>query len=272
MPISKNTPCPCGSGKKFKRCCYLKKKKGLSDRIQKPKSAKHSHIIVLACILIVLAGSIAYINSLSGVFVFDDTLQITDNPDIRNLAEPAQYLGNTRRPVLYASLAINYALGKLDPFGYHLMNLIIHLGSGIFLFGLILITVKHLPGHEPLKNEAVLFACLTATLWTVHPLHTQSVTYVIQRAESLMGLFFLMTLFFSVLMMTLQKKYWGLAAFVCTILGGLTKEVMVVVPLIVLLYDRCFISPSFSKALKRHLLLYLCYLACRYPLAHNRGR
>jgi len=101
-----------------------------------------------------------------------------------------------------------------------------------------------------------------ALLWTVHPLQTAAVTYVVQRAESLMGLFFLLTLWCFIRACEpgapLRWRWWGIAS---CLAGMATKEVMAVAPLIVLLYDRTFVAGSFRAAWRERRGLHLALAA-----------
>jgi protein O-mannosyl-transferase len=216
--------------------------------------------VFLCAGLIVVAGIAAYHNSFHGPFIFDDTYAIPENPSIRRISElgavlapPHEAATAQGRPVLNLSLAINYAFGGLDPAGYHVGNLLIHIGAGLALFGIVRRTLL-LPLMKPRFGEAALpLALATAAVWTVHPLQTEAVTYTIQRAESLMGLFYLLTLYFYIRgVQSVAKTAWWSAAVASCLLGMGTKEVMVSAPVMVLLYDRTFVSDSFKEALRRH--------------------
>jgi hypothetical protein len=85
--------------------------------------------------------------------------------------------------------------GGLSVRGYHAVNLLIHICAGLALLGIVRRTLL-LPGLRHRYGEAALpLAAFAALLWTLHPLQTESVTYISQRAESLMGLFYLLTLY-----------------------------------------------------------------------------
>src|SRR5437870_3823031 len=100
-------------------------------------------------------------------------------------------------------------------------------------------------------------AAAVAAIWLVHPLQTERVTYVIQRAEALMGLFFLLTLYFLVRgALSPRRKAWYLAAVLACVLGMGSKEVMSVAPLVALLYDRVFLSSSFKTLIRERWKLY----------------
>lgn len=199
-------------------------------------------------VLIVLAGVLAYANSLSAPFIFDDIDAIRENPTIRALgsawAPPHEGSGVDSRPVVNLSLALNYAVGGLEVRGYHTANLAIHLLAGLALFGVVRRTLA-LTG----ESAATSLALVAALLWTLHPLQTESVTAVIQRTESLMGLFYLSTLYgFIRAVADPGGRGWQVFSVVACLLGMGTKEVMVSAPLLVLLYDRTFVAGTFRSA------------------------
>ena len=146
----------------------------------------------LAALLIVCVGTLFYLDSFQGAFIYDERNFITNNPAIRRVWPPWQVLLapiNVNRPLIGLSNAINYAISGLDPWSYHALNLIIHLLAALALFGV----VRRTLGAEALARRfgksSTALALAVALIWMVHPLQTQSVTYVIQRCESLMGMF-----------------------------------------------------------------------------------
>jgi tetratricopeptide (TPR) repeat protein len=220
---------------------------------------------VLAVSLIALATLAAFGNSFAGPFLFDDGGAISDNPTIRQLwplwkplCPPIGGQTVTGRPLLNLSLAINYAVGGFRVWGYHATNLAIHLVAALLLFGVLRRTLL-LPA---LRNQwgaaATPFALATALLWAIHPLQTESVTYIVQRAESLVGLFYLLTLYCFIRGADTPRAIWWYAGAVLACLMGMaSKEVMVSAPLMVLLYDRTFLAGSFRDAWRRRYGLYL---------------
>lgn len=222
-----------------------------------------------------LAGLLAYANSLSAPFIFDDIDAIRENPTIRTLqgalSPPHDGAGVDSRPVVNLSFAINYAFGGLNVAGYHATNLAIHLLAGLALFGIVRRTLLGsnpvgrglrcppdtlgLPGggrsRRPTDRaaDATPLALVAALLWTLHPLQTESVTVVTQRTESLMGLFYLLTLYaFIRATENPGQSRWLIFSVAACLLGMGTKEVMVTAPLLVLLYDRTFIAGGFRAA------------------------
>ena len=207
-----------------------------------------------AVLMIATAGVVAYLNAFATPFVFDDEPSILANPSIRSFAHawsPPVNGGITvaGRPLLNFSFAVNYAISGTDPWSYHIANLLVHLMAGVLLFVVVRRTLVRPALAAKFGPHAFEIALLAALLWTVHPLQTESVTYVVQRAESLMGMFFLLTLWcFIRASEEGAARHWRWGAVLACGAGMATKEVMVVAPLIVLLYDRTFVAGSFRAA------------------------
>ena len=185
------------------------------------------------------------------------TTSIAGNATIRHLATavwPPAGATVSGRPVLNLSLAANYAVSGLSVWSYHALNLAIHVLAAWTLFGIVRRTLelRRLPGAA-----SVAFCC--ALLWSLHPLLTESVTYVIQRAESLMGLFYLLTLYCFIRGAAAGpavRRLWYVLSGLACLLGMATKEVMVTAPIVVLLYDRTFVAGSLRGALRQRRGLY----------------
>ncbi len=235
-------------------------------------------------VVVVAAGLLAYCNSFTGPFTFDDESSIRGNPTIRHLWPIWQVLSPSAvatvggRPVLNFSLALNYAFGGMSVQGYHALNLAIHILAALTLFGIVRRTLLQPALRERFGTAANEFALAVAVLWIVHPLQTEAVTYVSQRAESLMGLFYLLTLYCFILGAESPRAgLWFTLSIVVCLLGMATKEVMVTAPLMVLLYDRTFVAGSFRAAWTRRRGLYLglggTWLLLGYLTAglHQRG-
>ena len=202
----------------------------------------------LTAVALALAGLAAYAHSLSGPLVFDDLQNIRDNPSIRSLTppwpalSPPEIAGVGGRPLFNLSFALNYAMGGLSVRGYHLGNLGLHLIAGLLLFGIVRRTA------ENRVAAPTLLAFSVALLWLLHPLQTEAVTYLTQRTEVMMGMFYLATLYAFI---RSQGTTWLTLSVLFCFCGMASKEVMVTAPLMVLLYDRLFIAGSFRAALRR---------------------
>lgn len=178
--------------------------------------------------IIVLAVLCVYANSFSGAFVFDDTKNIVENHAIRSFRTS---ITNPSRPLVQLTFFLNYRLDGLRPAGYHLFNTIVHALAAIVFFAVVCRTLGAM-GFEPERSMGL--ALISALFWAIHPLNTESVTYISQRGESLMGLFYLLTLYWSIRHME-ESRWWfaALAIGFCA-LGMATKEVMITAPLAVL--------------------------------------
>ena len=254
-----------------------------------PGSAGGWPVLAVAAVLI-LAALGAYWNSFNVPFLLDDNLSIGDNSSIRHLGRigdvlsPPPAASTAARPLLNLTLALNFAGSGLSVRGYHVVNLLIHICAGLTLLGIVRRTLL-LPGLRDRYGEAALpLAAFAALLWTLHPLQTESVTYISQRAESLMGLFYLLTLYGFVRSVRSDftednegneapgivhgsslaplpsvknpgskpgakaNKSWLVLSVAACFCGMATKQVMVTAPVLVLLYDRSFVSGSFRGA------------------------
>ena len=209
--------------------------------------------------LLALVGVLVFSNSLEGPFIFDDDLHIVDNPVITDLW-PLSPILKDPRPVVSLTLAINYSLGPgFDVRTYHLFNLAIHILAAITLYALVRHTLLLPKWSRRFDEIAPWLAFSAAVMWMVHPLVTQAVNYIVQRAESMMALFYLLTLYFALrsFSATAGKAYWYAAAIVACGLGMGCKQVMVSAPLVVLIFDRTFAAGSFAAALRQRAALYI---------------
>ena len=226
-------------------------------------------------LLVVAAGLLAYHNSFTSPFVFDDESSIQQNPTIRHLwpiwqaLSPPPRGGVGGRPLINLSLAFNYAFGGTAVRGYHALNLAVHILAGLTLLGIVRRTLLQPSLRERFGAVADELALATALLWTVHPLQTESVTCIIQRSESIMGLFYLLTLYCFIRGAESQRPgLWPSLAVAACLLGMLSKEVMVTAPVMALLYDRTFVSGTFREAWRRRRLLYLALASTWIPLGY----
>ena len=253
----------------------------------------------LALALLALAVAAAYAGSFAGAFVYDDVPAILENPTIRHLgrlgevlAPPGDQAGTVGgRPVVNLSLALNVAISGTAPWSYHAFNLAVHLAAAALLFGIVARTLD-LPavrGERPWpEKDRIAVAFAVAILWALHPLQTEAVTYVVQRAESLMGMLYLLTVYCFVRGAGAGVSEpgrpaagpgpaaWFVLAWLACLLGMATKEVMVTAPVLALLYDRTFLAGSFREAWRRrrgiHLALASTWVLLAVLVAGTGGR
>ncbi len=220
---------------------------------------------LLAAGLIVLVTAAAFSSSFKSVFVYDDSTAIVENPTIRQLwpiwkplCPSRTCVGVGGRPLLNLSLAINYAISGYGVWSYHVVNLAIHILAAPLLFGIVRRTLLLPIMRDRWGAAALPLGFVIALLWAVHPLQTESVTYIVQRAESLMGLFYLLTLYCFIRGAGSARGVdWYVGSVLACLSGMAVKEVMISAPLIVLLYDRTFCAGSFRGALRHRYGYYL---------------
>ena len=156
----------------------------------------------LAIIFLVLASSLVYLNSLNAPFIFDENTKIVKNPDIRKLSGIASklvypysknkdqiYRNDPSRPLVYLTYAVNYHYGKLNTFGYHVFNVLLHALNAVlaFLFFSMILSAVF-------RKDAVGPPLIAALLFAVHPINTSAVNYVMGRSDLMSTAFYLLSI------------------------------------------------------------------------------
>ncbi|UCH22470.1 MAG: tetratricopeptide repeat protein [Deltaproteobacteria bacterium] len=213
-----------------------------------------------------------YANTLESPFIFDDEGRIEENPHIRlthlspkELAA-AGFNSSKSRPIAFISFALNYYFHQYNPVGYHLVNISLHILTGFILY-LFLNTTLKISGPRSPGNHPELIAFLTALIWLVHPVQTQSVTYIVQRMNGLAAMFFILSFWFYVkgrLVATGHTRWLWFAGSVLTWLVSLgCKQITVTLPFLVYLYEWYFFQNLskdwFKRSLKYVLLIFLLF-------------
>lgn len=211
----------------------------------------------LGCVvLLMLITLLAYGNTVGEPFVFDDEAGIVDNRMIRQVYPIGRFLDSSQ-PLTDFTFALNYAYGGLATPGYHSVNLAIHLLAGLILFGLIRRTMclSRISEHWRVRADAV--ALIASAAWLVHPLQTESVTYLVQRSESLMGMLYLLALYAAARASNSSRRAaWFVLAVVACAAAMASKSVAVTAPVVIVLYDRTFLFDSWRTAIKSRWPLY----------------
>ncbi|HVU33122.1 MAG TPA: tetratricopeptide repeat protein [Opitutaceae bacterium] len=235
---------------------------------------------LVAGVTIAIVGLAVYANGLGGPFVYDDIPAITENPTLRawwrldHVFVPPANTTVSGRPVLNLSLALNYAVSGSAVWSYHVLNVVIHVAAALALFGVLRRLLGRSAVLAPAPSAgrargwcaATSLAFAVALLWAVHPLATEAVNYVVQRAESLMSLFLLLTLYCFLRGTEAEQRggkgaRWYGAAVASCVLGMATKENMAAVPVLVFLLDRTFVSGTWREAWRRHGRIHLTLAA-----------
>jgi tetratricopeptide (TPR) repeat protein len=208
-----------------------------------------SSFLLLVRVSIVAAGLLAFSNGFNGRFFLDDTKVIIENARLRHLLPGAAGEWVGPRALVDLTFAFNYATGKLNPADYHAVNLLSHLIAGLLLFGLVRRTMALDSSPDRIRLAAVPVAWIAALTWVVHPLAGAAVQYVCQRYELLAGLCALLTLYAVVRAATpgARRTLWQVVAVAACLAGMSCKETMVVIPPMVLAFDRIFLGASWRE-------------------------
>jgi tetratricopeptide (TPR) repeat protein len=227
----------------------VNKTEDFSSQHDSPFSFRLFKIYVLPLLAISLMSFVVYSNTLYGKFIYDDleiinikAIEINHLSQIIDIIFPDSSQDISRR-IGIVSFALNYYFGGLKPFGYHLVNIIIHSLTGFVLFLLIYRTLQQNSSDKSCPTPAYIVAFSGALLWLVHPVQTQAVAYITQRFASMCSLFFLLSLLLYIegrLSQGNKKIVLFSLSLVSAFLALGTKETAATLPLIILLYELFF--------------------------------
>ncbi len=228
--------------------------------------------------VIVIWSLVIFFNSLGGQFVFDDESVVQNNPSITSLSNIPKFftadegfhkvIGKYYRPLVSAAYTIDYAIWGQNPAGYHVTNLMIHIICSILLLLILSFLFRE-------YKYSMLFALLASLIFASHAVHTECVSWISGRTDSLVTLFFFAAFYFYIWFDVSKKKshlYLSLAMY---LLGLLSKEMIITMPVIILLYDfvyRKYTGSYLKKNLKTYIWFFgltLFYLVLRYFLLKN---
>ncbi len=237
----------------------------------KPYGSGRSRKRILAILVIAVATVLAYSNTFDASFHLDDLKNIVRNESLRDLRRLWPPSGN--RWIGFLSFALNYRFGGLEVFGYHLVNLLVHVCNGLLVLWLAAITLRtpalRRAGAGPLVRGYLPLAA--GLLFALHPVQTQAVTYIVQRFASLATLLFLLSLvLYSQARLLLEdppSKRRGALLYCVAVLAAAgamkTKEISFTLPLVAAGYELMFFPPRRRRLL---LLVPLAATALLIPL------
>ena len=206
------------------------------------KTPKKTLYVILPFLILSILTWITYFNTLNNEFVFDDLILIQGNetlPFLKNIYNIITVNEHSYRPVRALSYAIDYHFSGLNPFSYHISNIVYHI---INCFLVYLITLSML------SNRATAF--FAAIIFAVHPIHTDSVTYIAGRRDILFTLFYLIGFYTFIKYRKSQRYYLLLFSMAAYLLSMGSKEMGVTLPAIFLIYDLINNLPHETKKLR----------------------
>ncbi len=189
-------------------------------------------------LLIVSVTLLVYLNSLSGVFQFDDYNVIVNNPAVHGWSQWWRGVGGIR-PLLKLSYALNWTSG-FGLIGFHLFNVLVHVVNALLVYRLAQAVGRR--SFRPGSAEKAAF--IGALLFAIHPVQTEAITYISGRSSSLAACFYLASLLCYLQGHRRNGPTWPQAlSAIFFILALLTKEAAVTLPLALLLWELCFGEP-----------------------------
>ncbi len=225
---------------------------------------RNKRTIEVVCFLIftVIIFSL-YSNAINGPFIFDDWPNIFENEAIRlktfsptNLLKVAlENEKNRHRPVPMLSFAINYYIHQYNVAGYHIVNICIHIINGILLYYLLMTTLSFPVNSSRVRERALLISMVGAFIWLIHPIQTQSVSYITQRMNSMSALFFLLAMIFYTRARSVSKNniLWWSGVVISGVMGVLCKQNAAMLPVFIFLYEYFFFQNQQTKWLKKNI-------------------
>ncbi|MFN2425327.1 MAG: tetratricopeptide repeat protein [Candidatus Binatia bacterium] len=207
-------------------------------RTKRPQLSARAALWMLA---LVAATAAAYSSGLDTPFLLDDPINIAKNPRIQRPLDLGALLADPRA-VVTASLRWNFLAGGFEVGGYHMLNIVAHAATGLLVFALALVTLRLDVFDGRYESNAEDLAGVVALIFLLHPMQTESVTYVIQRAEvfaaaGLVGAL----LALAAMRERVCARPMAALAVVC-VFGAYSKPSFAVVPALMLVYDACVLS------------------------------
>lgn len=209
--------------------------------------------VVFSILLILSLLLCSYFNAFTPPFTLDDNHQILENKQIRDVTDlKSIHDCAPSRPLLMLSYAVNYHLGELHPFGYHLGNVLIHALVSILVF--IAATYLFVFFGKGLRPPALVFALVASFFFVLQPIFTEPTTYVSARSSSQSAFFYLLAFIFFIktirqghhLQNKIPKILFCISSLFFYLLSIATKEIGATLPLVLTLF--CLLLPKGQKA------------------------
>lgn len=218
--------------------------------------------LYLCLFLIIFVGFAIYSSSLNGQFIWDDDVLVKNNSYIKSWSNVDKLFAggistyfsgaglNFYRPLQMITYTADYSLWKLDIRGYHLTNILLHIGVALLIYFFINI----------LFSDAFL-ACLTSVFFVSHPVHTEAVSYISGRSDSLSALFMILCFIFYIKALHADNMVFNIIVVLSYICAILSRETSLILPILFLLYHY-----AFQKKIKLKIFFLILAISFLYVL------
>lgn len=212
-------------------------------------------------VVLATLSALFYYPSLHYNFQFDDIANITKYFDIRNNNFGGLFFSGTRW-ISYWLNSVYYKISKFDPFLYRCGNVLFHTTTGLLIFFFVFLVLSRLKKESFFKKNSVLIAFTTALLFLLHPVQTQTVSYVIQGELEGLAMLFIMSILVCFVVRSfsqdmIMRSILTILLFVLLAFSCGTKEIAIISPLLLLIVDWFFVSQGDLKLFKKQLPLHI---------------
>ncbi|MCX5886498.1 MAG: tetratricopeptide repeat protein [Proteobacteria bacterium] len=225
---------------KAKKKPLREEKRELEKKADVP--GRRRHAVALCLILVIAAG--VYANSLKGEFIWDDKDLILDNQYIKSWSSlpvvltkdffySSQDTGKIGyyRPLITLSYMLDYRLWRLNPVGYHMTNIIFHCSNSLLVYLIVFFL-----------SSSFTLSFLSSLLFAIHPIHTESVSWISGRTDVIAGFFFFASFFLYMYWVKIERWWWYMFSLVLFGFALLSKEMVMTLPALIMLYDYYFVA------------------------------
>lgn len=236
-----------------------------SNMINKPNNFFEKHTLYIYGVVIAILSFIIYSNSFQSSFHFDDIYYIINNDFIKELDHfnnLEYWFRVNQRPLPTWSFALNYNLHGLSVSGYHIVNLLLHLITGIVVFLLSKQILSFVYKETSDRKKYQIISLFIALVFISHPVQTQTVNYIVQRMTLFAGLFYFLSVYYYLKARVSQlsnKKSQSIAYYALTLISMyfalISKQNTATIPLIFLLLEILFIRDSSGKVNKPYIII-----------------
>ncbi|MFC1515910.1 tetratricopeptide repeat protein [Thermodesulfobacteriota bacterium] len=204
---------------------------------------------MLPMVLIVVVVFLAFLPILNNGVVWDDGMNILDNPDFRGLsASHLSWMFTTfhdanYHPVCWMSFGLDYVVWGLNPAGYHLTNLMLHVLNAVLFYCLVVIVLRQTNPHVTIISKpGIQISAFTGTLfWAIHPLRVENVAWISARGDVLCCVFYLLAIIAYLKMVQqhdkVDRRKWFLLSLVFFVLSLLSRAWGMTFPVVLLILD-----------------------------------
>lgn len=225
-----------------------------ADCEQKSDDTHHFSEVLLSVLVICALTWGIYYSSLSVPFYLDDYSSITNNPRFEGASVTSILNDYGLRVLGYLGLWLNYEYAKLDVFSYHIVNVVIHMLTGIAVFFLTLKLIQISKTIADVRHQLI-FAAIVALIFVSHPLQSQGVTYIVQRLASQVALFYVASIACYIYLRTAHAQWQRIVfAFLClafALCAMLTKQNAFTLPVVIIMTEWVL----FNSIKRKHVIV-----------------